>query len=176
MSNLERQTRNAAPERKSRLTDLLAAIIAEAPQMAEAYHKAACREMLLREGYEDYLDDAITTAMGLRYKEARRIAFPPNRNDIQEKVAKRAADVKAAQARVDGVKETILKSAAKLLLLDLVMPNGIKLRDCTGADCIGFGGWLTAIGKKVGDGRKVGDVLSEREIRSISAASSARQK
>jgi hypothetical protein len=59
-----------------------------------------------------------------------------------------------------------IKTQAKIILLDLMMPNGKALRDCTGIDCRKFGGWFGRIADKVGR-KKVGDVLSEKEIRNL---------
>jgi hypothetical protein len=57
-----------------------------------------------------------------------------------------------------------IEKRAKLILLDLLMPNGKALRDCTGTDCRKFGGWFSRIADRVGS-KKVGDVLSEKEVR-----------
>jgi hypothetical protein len=58
---------------------------------------------------------------------------------------------------------------AKIILLDLVMPNGKKLRDCTGNECGEFGGWLLKIKERVGSAI-VGDELSEKQLAKIFAA------
>jgi len=52
----------------------------------------------------------------------------------------------------------------KVVLMDLIMPNGKLLRDCTGTQCIRFGGWFTCIGKKVGGKSTVGSKLSETDL------------
>ena len=71
----------------------------------------------------------------------------------------RPAAVNAAKARL------------RARLLDLVMPNGKPLRDCTGKDCERFGKadeqrgrWLRRIATEVGPRRRVGVVLSERQL------------
>ena len=53
-----------------------------------------------------------------------------------------------------------------IMLLDLMLPNGKLLRDCTGVECRAAGGWLVKIADRVGDG-VVGEVLSENEALSI---------
>jgi hypothetical protein len=65
-----------------------------------------------------------------------------------------------------------LKNAAKsriveVVFLNMPMPNGKKLRDCTGAECLKFGGWLAEIGKRCGPRRHVSDVLSEDQVAKI---------
>ena len=61
--------------------------------------------------------------------------------------------------------ERVREAAVKLL--DLSMPNGKPLRDCTGSDCKKFGGWLGKIAAKVGARQKVGSVLSEAQVRKL---------
>ncbi|XIA62195.1 hypothetical protein ACFIOY_21375 [Bradyrhizobium sp. TZ2] len=54
-------------------------------------------------------------------------------------------------------------------LLDLVMPNGRALRDCTVEDCFAYGGWLEEVGwqvhhletTKLNSIGKVGDAYNE---------------
>jgi len=52
------------------------------------------------------------------------------------------------------------------VLLDLVMPNDKKLRDCTGTECGKFSSAFAKLKDKVGR-RIVGKVLSESEVRNI---------
>jgi hypothetical protein len=60
-----------------------------------------------------------------------------------------------------------------LALLDLIMPNGKALRDCTGRECRQAGGWLTRVADRVGDHGVVGATLDEQEIAAIFASSAA---
>ena len=34
-------------------------------------------------------------------------------------------------------------------LLDLKMPNGLALRDCTAEDCLAYGDWLEGVGRRI---------------------------
>lgn len=52
------------------------------------------------------------------------------------------------------------------VLLDLVMPNDKKLRDCTGTECGKFSSAFAKLKDKVGR-RVVGKVLTESEVRKI---------
>jgi hypothetical protein len=89
------------------------------------------------------------------------------REETKSEKVKRAAEQQRAIRRVS---KTELTKANKLLvslvLLDLVQPNGKKLRDCTGVECKSFGGWLTKIGDRVG-GAIVGEKLNEAEVTAI---------
>jgi hypothetical protein len=42
-------------------------------------------------------------------------------------------------------------------LLDLEMPNGRALRDCTADDCFAYGGWLEKVGRRVRHGWSAGN-------------------
>jgi hypothetical protein len=82
----------------------------------------------------------------------------------QSKAAERRVLAEQTKADVEEhIQEEAQKEAAKLLL-DLPMPNGKRLRDCTGDDCRHFGGWFLALATKVGPTNLVGDVLSEQEV------------
>jgi len=52
-------------------------------------------------------------------------------------------------------------------LLDVVLPNGKKLRDSTGLECKRAGSWYTRIGERIGDGNIVKDVLTNDDLRKI---------
>jgi response regulator RpfG family c-di-GMP phosphodiesterase len=72
---------------------------------------------------------------------------------------------RAAQVR-SRVAERVREEAERILL-DLEMPNGKLLRDCTGRDCKRFGGWYQRFAEKVGPRKPVGDVLSEQDVRKL---------
>jgi hypothetical protein len=80
----------------------------------------------------------------------------------------RAAAYRAAAMATEEAKAQLSKrineEALRIVLLDLVMPNGKVLFDCTGRDCQHFGGWFVAIAKKVPPKAKVGDTLSEQQV------------
>lgn len=63
------------------------------------------------------------------------------------------------------------EAVKSVVLLDLVEPNGKKLRDCTGAECRVSGGWRIKIAERIGDDGIVGDKLSEAQLAKIFAAS-----
>ena len=86
-------------------------------------------------------------------------------NNVRSITDERTAK-KKARVNQTTVKQTLvgkLRDEA-LKLLDLVMPNGKTLRQCTGQDCRRFGGWATRIAKHVPAKKMVGDVLSEAQV------------
>ncbi len=71
-----------------------------------------------------------------------------------ERKARERAGMHAAAAAV----------AAQVLLLNLIMPNGRRMRDCSGVEMGKFGKAYERVAEKVGQAL-VGDVLSEADLR-----------
>jgi hypothetical protein len=61
----------------------------------------------------------------------------------------------------------IAAKVRQTVLLDLVMPNVIVMRYCTGEQMSGFGSAYQAIAVKVGAENLVGEVLLEAEVRAL---------
>jgi soluble cytochrome b562 len=73
------------------------------------------------------------------------------------------AEAKAEQRdRIESIK-------AQIVLLDLTMPNGKTMRDCTGAEMAKFGNRFQKIAERVGKTKTVGSVLSEDQVKTIFA-------
>ena len=79
-------------------------------------------------------------------------------------VPRRKSD-KRLQAAADARAEEVI--TRRIALLELTMPNGKPLRDCTGAECAGFGGWLLSVSDRVADDATVGSALSEDDLRGL---------
>jgi hypothetical protein len=62
-----------------------------------------------------------------------------------------------------------IKEHAKIVLLDMLMPNGKKLRECTGSECkilsSKIGAWLLRLSKQMKPNEFVGDVLTETQVK-----------
>jgi hypothetical protein len=87
-----------------------------------------------------------------------------------ERTAAAAARVKEARERAVYVKERVesrVREAAKIVLLELTMPNGKKLGECTGADCKRFDGWFHRLAKVVPVNKRVDETLSEKRLQQI---------
>ena len=93
-------------------------------------------------------------------------SLQPGRPSPAERAARHAEAITAVDAVKQQVREHI-KREAKILLLDMIQANGKPLRQCTGAECTRFGGWLAAIAEKVGAKQIVGDVLTEQDVRRL---------
>jgi hypothetical protein len=57
--------------------------------------------------------------------------------------------------------------AVELVLLDFVLPNGRKLRDCTFSELRRCGGWLTRLARVGQPSDNVGTTLTEKEVRAV---------
>jgi hypothetical protein len=104
---------------------------------------------------EYWLDNNIRSLLG---KEASR------------KRTKRKTDESETRTEAENLRRKIRDKVAReaqIIVLDLLMPNGKPLGQCTGADCGRFGGWLSALAKTVPPRKKVADVLSEGEARKL---------
>lgn len=84
------------------------------------------------------------------------------------------ADRKAAAAIKNGLDKAMDKRAtekARIMLLDLKMPNGKRLRACTGGECLSlsktYGRWLAAIAREVPEKQKVGEAVSEDRLHEL---------
>ena len=77
------------------------------------------------------------------------------------KQAKHKAGVAAAHAK------RVARIKSNIVLLSMMMPNGKKLRDCSGEECSHFGGWYRRIASDIGPTKLVGDVLSEQQVRAL---------
>ena len=82
---------------------------------------------------------------------------------VHENIAKKSAATK----RANSAKKMVLSAVTKIVLLDMILPNGKHLRDATGADCTKAGGWFTRIASVVKPSQRVGEILSENEIQKL---------
>ena len=70
-------------------------------------------------------------------------------------------------ARAQEVEKMVSSIKEQITLLNMEMPNGKRMRWCTGAEMMKFGGAFTKIGKKVGSTKNVGTVLDEKQVRAL---------
>jgi hypothetical protein len=84
---------------------------------------------------------------------ARQRATPEQRTTRREETRQKAKQL-AVRAR-------------ELILLDMLMPNKKRMRNCTGAEMKEFGVAYFEIAKRVGDENTVGTVLSEPEVKAL---------
>lgn len=76
-----------------------------------------------------------------------------------------AAKQEATERTREQVARTSSNLVDQIVLLNLIQPNGKRLRDCTGVECGKFGGLFKKL-ERCGE-RRVGDVHSEEEVRQM---------
>lgn len=59
------------------------------------------------------------------------------------------------------------KFVTQIVVLDLTMPNGKAMRDCTGAEMAKFGNRFQKLAERVGKTKTVGSVLNEDQVKEI---------
>lgn len=134
--------------------DLLKRLIEEQPRADKETLFKAFRDQVRGDDGEDFLDSIIE------------YWFANNYHSLTERPSP-APSKAAKRARVEEIKATIKARAAKMILLDMVLPNGKPLRDCTGRECAKAGGWFTKIAGQVKSGDIVGKVMSETQVRKL---------
>ena len=143
--------------RKGNPRSLLETIIAKNPKADEKkIHELFWREiegdpMLLRACVEYWLDNNFHSL-------TREIAGLP------KSVNKPAKQTVAAVTKTKALIKERITHEARVILLDLVMPNSKRLGDCTGTECTKIGGWLSQLAKKVPPTKTVGETLSEQQV------------
>jgi hypothetical protein len=95
--------------------------------------------------------------------------FRPSEAGVSKVV--RAAVAQERRSTVEVLKEHIRARATEMALLDMMLPNGKMLRDCTAKECTDLspkvGAWLAKIGKQIAPQAIVGKELSEESIRKL---------
>jgi hypothetical protein len=150
--------------KKAKLLDLLIAIVKEDPKETVDFHYREAKTLLLRDGYQDYLDDALNKIIALEYGIAIKTIRTPSKKEIDAHVENGRKTRADEDRKVSKAKALITERVTKIVMLDMQMPNGKKLRDCTGYECTKFGGMFVAIGQRIGAAKIVGDVLTEADL------------
>jgi hypothetical protein len=102
------------------------------------------------------------------YQRAVEFYFFVNMHDYFTTSRSRPDPMQRAQA-VAKQRDMVESIKAQIVLLDLTMPNGKAMKDCTGAEMAKFGNRYQRIAEKVGKAKLVGAVLDEAGVRRIMA-------
>lgn len=141
---------------------LLISLIKDTPKADQAKHMRKFRHLLMSPGYEEFLDAVVDEWLRIKFSTALRAATPPSVSELKERAAARKAAVIQERAAVEAAKALIGER-----MFVMVMPNGKPLHDCTGAECVTFGGHFTKIGKAVGPRARVGKVMTAASITAL---------
>lgn len=144
--------------RKANPRDVLKTIMADVGDNRSKALKVF-REKVLSEDGEPYLEAIVE------------YWFTNNYNSLIYETRKpdNAREVETIQRGYKTQLQRHIVKEAQVMLLDLLMPNGKKLADCTGHDCAKLantiGPWLQAIAAKIKPRDRVGDKLTEADVR-----------
>jgi hypothetical protein len=83
--------------------------------------------------------------------------------------SERATDAAASKARIAKAIEKTAASVRPFVWLKMIMPNGKKLEDCTGAEIGKFGGVFTEIAKRIKPTQVVGRHLTNEDFLNVAS-------
>jgi hypothetical protein len=101
-------------------------------------------------------EECVTEALHRCFDNDYRVLVGPPPNPEPPRRSIKSEDVKDARSRLQ-----------RIVLMDLILPTGKRLRESTGDDCAKAGGWLRAIARVVNPTEVVGAVLNEEQVREM---------
>lgn len=138
--------------------ELLAEIIGTNKRADETTIRREFRERIKED--EDYFLAVADYAFDAAWRALTSQRTAPTAEDRAIKAEQVATQAKEHARQVASIKDQIL-------LLNLEMPNGKRMRYCTGAEMAEFGKAYAKIAKRVGSTKLVGSVLSEADVRKL---------
>lgn len=154
--NTELFAATASRNDRANPVSLFISLIRENPADGIEVHKRKLRDLLLKDGYEDFLDAVIDEWQRIKYSTAYSAALPPTVAEVSKKqAAKREIKAKAQADHTAATKAA--KNAIGARLFNMLMPNGKPLNACTGAECTAFGSFYSRIGASLQPGEIVSD-------------------
>jgi CheY-like chemotaxis protein len=113
---------------------------------------------------DEILDTLIEYWFNNNFKSLERLSEPSQREAL-----KRARDEKASEFRA-AINDAVERKA-RIMLMDIMMPNGKRLRACTGDECRELskstGRWLAAVSREMKPKQKVGEALTEDRLHEL---------
>lgn len=91
------------------------------------------------------------------------VGTPATKARVERAIEKRT---ESAQ-RVEKARDEIKAKIREVLLLDLTLPNGKRLRDATGAECAKAGGFYTEVARHLKPTQVVDKHMNERDLREV---------
>lgn len=149
---------------------LIASIIKDNENKSRNEHYRLFHDKVLESENSEYVDAIISMIFSLHYNTTYSSVFPDpiiyDRDD--KKLSKEQYEQYMYENEQDELKE---KEAYKIHiinnLMDFILPTGKTLRYSTGMECIKAGGFLTVIGKTVGEKNVVGEKLNEIDLQEL---------
>jgi hypothetical protein len=159
--------------RKLNLTALFERVLKNNPDGSRKEHFATFRDEVkahptaIDDIIADYFDRVYATRKIEKIGDSHSVVFSaPERQRIEDVVARREARESAKKDRDDRVQGLVAK-VHQVVMLDLPMPNGKKLRHCTFAETKRFEGFFGKLSKHGKPTQTVGNELNEADIRNL---------
>jgi hypothetical protein len=137
--------------------ELLRRLIEKHPQYSRDRALSEFKKLL--DGRQTYIETIVEYWFSNNYA-----SLVDRENDPVQRI-KRIGEQTAALR--EGLNKAV-ETRVKIVLLDMVMPNGKPLRGCTGKECGEFartiGAWLARVSKQIRPTDVVGDVLTEKQV------------
>jgi hypothetical protein len=133
--------------------DLVVTVLEKAPDAEREEQFQQFRQLLAKRA------DAFQRAVDWYFFLNMSTYLTTNRN-VRPDPVQRAESVAIQQEMVESIK-------AQIVMLDLTMPNGKPMKECTGAEMSRFGNRFQRIAEKVGKTKTVGAVLNEDQVKAI---------
>lgn len=149
------------PPKKSDPDAVLIEVIKENPKAPQRKHVDIFIGRIQEEEYEDEHREVLRLWCSLDYNKCYRMANPPSEAERQAATEKRRAERERLQAEIDA------KAMERLLLMEIKMPNGKLLRDCTFGECRTIGGQFLELSDRGEPNEIVGQKLTEEQVREI---------
>ena len=154
--------------------DLLKSIILNEPDVSEASAKQQMWEQVKdSQGIFRLLYDNWFNANWFRYEpEVKEIITevpgkPPLIGKSVTVIRKRQGATRETTFKRKVVAKKLIMEKSGVILMNLPMPNGKLLRDCTFAESSKFGGWFVTIAKYGKPTEKIGKKLTETDLQNL---------
>lgn len=122
---------------------------------------------LLKRYMEAVKDDPDMLDVVIKYKFANDYAAIAKSKPTQRKPNPNALTTTAITERMRGALNKHIKEKAEQMLMDMPMPNGKRLGDCTISYCARLGGWMARIAKGKNPRQMVSFVYTEEDLKHL---------
>lgn len=140
--------------------EILARIIEENPKASRGVILMKVSEELLQPHNAEMIDVVIEYWFSNNYASLLATRSTSSEN-IQQRREKRSESIRSAKQKISKGIDAIVK----IRLLEMIMPNGKPLKECTFAECAEFGNWATRLSAKGNPHEKIGVILNEEDVR-----------
>jgi hypothetical protein len=148
--------------------EVLKEILSENQVSDRAIIFSAFHERMRQDDADDYLESIIDYWLANNYYA---LVGPAPVRPYARKAGSSSETINAVAGNIETQLRKKIQEQAKIMLLEMVLPNGKALKDCTGNECqemsARLGPWLAAVAERVQPTQLVGDALTEDQVRDL---------